>query len=81
MSLINLKYRYVAGDLIYPKVTLNNVKIIAGSDDENLIYLNTGSSIDVKNYRLFGNRNPDPKVHLKIGNAGNFLFIQSNDLT
>lgn len=55
---------------IYPKVTLNNVKIIAGAADGNIIYLSNGTSIDVKNYGLFGNYNiNETKIKLKIGTS------------
>lgn len=66
---------------IFPKVTLNNVKIIAGNADNNIIYLSNGTSINVNNYGLFGNRNIDSgKIKLKIGTTTNKLFIESPDL-
>ncbi len=68
---------------IYPKVTLNNIKIV--SNDE-IIYLNSGSSIDVKNYGLFGKHDIGANVHLKIGPElndpnYNYLFIVDSLLT
>jgi hypothetical protein len=63
-------------------LTLNNVKIVAGTQDDNIIYLSNGSSLDIKNYGLYGNKViTDGRIHLKIGNSGNFLFVSSTDLT
>lgn len=68
-------------DNIYPVLTLYNVKIVAGSEDNNIIYLSNGTSVDVYNYGMYGNKNIDDEVILlKIGDPDNFLFIESNDL-
>jgi len=52
---------------VFPKLTLNNVKIIAGTENGNIIALGSGTSLDVKNYGLFGNVSPGTNVNLKIG--------------
>lgn len=44
------------------------VKIIAGNQDGNIISLVTGTSVELKNYGLFGNYDIDQeKIKLKIG--------------
>ncbi|MEO6694682.1 MAG: hypothetical protein ABIY50_01180, partial [Ignavibacteria bacterium] len=51
-----------------PKLTLNRVKIIAGNQNGNIISLGSGTSIEVKNYGLFGNYDiDDTKIILKVG--------------
>jgi len=53
---------------IYPKIALNNVKIISGTDDGSNIFLNSGTSINVFNYGIFLNEGIDQsKVVLKVG--------------
>lgn len=63
-----------------PKVTLMNVKIIAGDGDNDIIFLSSGD-IDIRNYGLFGKYDIDNNIDLLIGTSGNNLFIESIDLT
>lgn len=62
-----------------PNVTLQNVKIISNGA---IIYYNISlPDIDIKNYGLFGNKDIEGNVNLEVGNADNFVFVFSNDLT
>ncbi len=69
---------------ILPNVTLQNVQIITGdtqtSNDE-IIYVNNQSSVNIKNYSLFANKDKPSYVTFKIGTDLNHLFIHDPDLT
>lgn len=63
-----------------PEITLNNVKIISGNQNGNIIYLASGTSVSVKNYGLFGNYDPASTITLIIGDSINYLFVSDPDL-
>jgi len=59
-------------------ITFNNTKIISNGS---VIYLGNFSEISIKNYGLFTNKTLDTGITLAVGNAGNFVFVSSQDLT
>lgn len=68
------------GNGLTPNVTFNNVKIVSNGA---IIFYNRPSpeQIDIKNYELFGNKDIENNINLKIGNSSNFVFVHSSNLT
>jgi len=65
-----------------PRLTVRNVKAVTGNTSSGSIFYQANfSGINIFNYGLFTNKSLDSGVTLDIGNTGNFVFIESNDLT